>query len=528
MKLSHIKRFRVSMAIVFWVSTAVLFLDLWDTGVSTVAGELLFLQVVPSLLNFLNHGAVEGAGFMIVLLITLVFGRIYCSAICPLGIFQDMIARLFSKKTPPGKQRYRYAFSPPFTVLRYTILCLTILTFMLGSGLILNLLDPFSSFGRILAHVFRPIAVAVNNLAVPLTDVLGVPALFLVQWPVLAPVSLGVALAALGLLGWMSARHGRLCCNTICPVGTLLGLVSKVSLVRIGIDTGACKSCGQCMSVCKAGCIDVKTKQVDISRCVACFNCLSACPGQAMTYKPGRQPAKMNVNVPAGRRGFMLALAAGAAGMASTRLCAQPNPLPAQARPTTIPEKRTCPISPPGSVGIDRYTGICTACHLCVCACPSRVLVPSMFSFGLSGVMQPKMDFSSGHCNYDCTVCSQVCPTNAIQPLSTQKKRQTQVGTAKFIKENCVVYTDQTNCGACSEHCPTKAVHMVPYLNVDGRKLVIPQVNEAICVGCGGCEHACPTRPYKAIYVDGNPVHRVADKPLEQKLDADTGKDFPF
>ncbi len=528
MKLSLLKRFRVCMAIVFFVATAFLFLDLWDTGVSTVAGELLFLQVVPSLLNFLNHGAADAAGFMAVLVITLLLGRVYCSAVCPMGIFQDIIARLFSKKPSLGKQRYKYAFSPPFTILRHTLLCLTILTFMLGSGLILNLLDPFSSLGRILAHIFRPIAVALNNLMVPAAEVLGIHALFLVQWPVPAPVSLGVALAALGLLGWMSARHGRLYCNTICPVGTLLGLVSKISLVRIGINTDACKSCGQCMRVCKAGCIDVKTKQVDISRCVGCFNCLSACPDQAMTYRPGPQAAKRNGSAPAGRRGFMIALAAGAAGMASTRLSAQTGPLPVQERPTTIPEKRTCPISPPGSAGIDRYTAICTACHLCVSACPSRVLVPSIFSFGLSGIMQPRMDFSSGHCNYDCTVCSQVCPTNAIRPLSTQKKRETQVGVAKFIKENCVVFTDRTNCGACSEHCPTKAVHMVPYLTVSGRKLVIPQVTEALCVGCGGCEHACPTRPYKAIYVDGNPVHRVADKPVEQKLDADTGKDFPF
>ncbi|MGD9687601.1 MAG: 4Fe-4S dicluster domain-containing protein, partial [Desulfobacter sp.] len=171
---------------------------------------------------------------------------------------------------------------------------------------------------------------------------------------------------------------------------------------------------------------------------------------------------------------------------------------------------------------------ICTACHLCVSACPSRVLVPSVFSFGLSGIMQPQMDFDAGHCDYDCTVCSNICPSGAILPLTVEKKRLIQVGVAKFIKENCVVYTDNTNCGACSEHCPTKAVHMVPYLNAAGRKLVIPEVDENICVGCGGCEHACPTKPFRAIYVDGNIEHKTARKPKEKKMEKDTGDDFPF
>jgi formate hydrogenlyase subunit 6/NADH:ubiquinone oxidoreductase subunit I len=200
-----------------------------------------------------------------------------------------------------------------------------------------------------------------------------------------------------------------------------------------------------------------------------------------------------------------------------------------QSRPTTIPEKRTSPVSPPGSRSIEHFTSRCTACHLCVSACPSRVLAPSFLDYGVSGMMQPQMDFHAAHCNFDCTVCSNICPSGAILPLTKDQKRQTQMGVAHFVKENCVVYTDNTNCGACSEHCPTKAVHMVPYLNANGRKLVIPEVNEKICVGCGGCEHACPTRPYKAIWVDGNPVHKVAEKPIIEELkQPEPTEDFPF
>jgi formate hydrogenlyase subunit 6/NADH:ubiquinone oxidoreductase subunit I len=201
-----------------------------------------------------------------------------------------------------------------------------------------------------------------------------------------------------------------------------------------------------------------------------------------------------------------------------------------QSKPTTIPELVTNPVSPPGSGSIAHFTGTCTACHLCVSACPSRVLVPSFLEFGFLGLMQPRMNFRSGHCNYDCTICMNVCPSGALLPLQPEQKKLTQVGIAKFVKENCVVYTDHTDCGACSEHCPTKAVNMVPFPNPVNKRLVIPEVKPEYCVGCGGCEHACPTKPYKAIYVDGNPVHKEAKKPEVKKIEqkADDGKDFPF
>jgi ferredoxin len=223
----------------------------------------------------------------------------------------------------------------------------------------------------------------------------------------------------------------------------------------------------------------------------------------------------------------MVGLAMGVAGM-SVNALGQTSII--QSRPSTIPEKITAPVSPPGSGSIAHFTSICTACHLCVSACPSRVLVPSFLQYGLSGMMQPRMDYHAGHCNYDCTVCLNVCPSGAIVPLTPEKKKLTQLGVAKFIKENCVVYTDNTNCGACSEHCPTKAVDMVPYLNTASKRLVIPEVNPDICIGCGGCEYACPTKPHKAIYVDGNRVHKLAEQPVEKKIDekVDYKEDFPF
>lgn len=135
------------------------------------------------------------------------------------------------------------------------------------------------------------------------------------------------------------------------------------------------------------------------------------------------------------------------------------------------------------------------------------------------------MDYITSFCNYECIQCGIVCPTGAILELPLADKKLVQMGKTKFVKENCIVYTKNTACGACSEHCPTKAVNMVPYKE----KLTIPEIKDKLCIGCGACEYACPTDP-KSIYVDGNPVHLVAEKPKEEKLEEkiDYKEEFPF
>lgn len=138
--------------------------------------------------------------------------------------------------------------------------------------------------------------------------------------------------------------------------------------------------------------------------------------------------------------------------------------------------------------------------------------------------MQPTLIYTTGFCNFSCTLCSTICPTGALKPLTIEEKKTTQIGIAHFITENCIVYRDETDCGACSEHCPTQAVKMVDYK--DG--LRIPKVTPALCVGCGGCEYICPATPYKAIYVEGNGVHLKAEKIEEGKQEEPQVDNFGF
>ena len=203
---------------------------------------------------------------------------------------------------------------------------------------------------------------------------------------------------------------------------------------------------------------------------------------------------------------------------------AQETKAPKPKSPSTVREEKNYPVCPPGALSIEDFNKKCTACSLCINACPNGVLQPAFREYGLAGMMQPVMNYHKSFCTYKCTICTEICPTNALQPLILEAKKLTQLGKAKFIKDNCIVKTEKTACGACSESCPTKAVYMIPF---EGN-LLIPEINDDICIGCGHCEFACPTTPYKAIFVDGNAVHLAAKKPENEKSDIKTPTEFPF
>lgn len=524
MKLADLRKLRIAVSIIFFILTSLLFLELSGNFVQLFSDEILFLQFIPSFLSFINLISIAAIGFIIVLAVTAIWGRVYCSSVCPLGVLMDIISffkRVIRKRRKKRKERYK--FKKPHNYLRYSILTITVLIFAGGSSLGIVLLDPYSNFGRLVTNFIRPVLVFINNSAVLGLEFLGNYSLPPYKLGLFSIAGILFPLFFLILILTLTIKSGRLYCNTVCPVGSLFSLISKYSFYKIKVDYNTCTSCGKCETVCKANCIDSKSKEIDHSRCVSCFNCFESCPTEGLNFfKPLKLEEKKS---DAGRRNFLISAGILSGGLFN-KLFAQDKKILVYTK-NTVPENREFPITPPGSISAEHFLSHCTACTLCVSACPTRVLQPSLFEYGISGFLMPRMLNTSGFCNYECTICGDVCPNEAILPLKKDDKKLVQIGKAKFIKDNCVVHTQKTDCGACAEHCPTKAVRMVldPELNLKS-----PEVDDKICVGCGACEYACPSIPYKAIYVNGNPVHLAAEKPKEEKLDQniDYQEDFPF
>jgi ferredoxin len=522
------KPFRVVLSLMVLISLAFIFVDFRQKFPSHWYKVFTWFQFIPSAREFLITFGILSAGFILIILLSLLVGRVYCSVICPLGIFQDIIS-FVSKKLK--KKTFRYKYAIPKTWLRYLFLAIAIIPLLFGSIIVLGLLDPYSNFGRIFSDLGRPVYLTLNNLLANILIKFNVysiaPEDFAnVQW-----LTLLFPAAVLGIILWLAYNWGRLYCNMVCPVGTFLGMLSKFSLFKIIIDKNSCTKCAQCAFVCKSQCISIKDQEVDFTRCVGCFNCLKSCENASITYKYAYASAKekKQLNDAAGADQSKRTFITGSILMVGlflgmNRKVKGEDGHGLKYNKNLKPVKKNHPCSPPGSKSIEHFNNACTACHLCVSACPNKVLQPSVKEYGLVGFLQPFMDATNGYCNFECTKCSEICPNGAILPLTKEEKILTQVGIVKFIKENCVVYTDETLCGACSEHCPTKAVKMVPYKE----KLNIPQVETDICIGCGACEHACPVRPHRAIYVDGNAVHQVAKAPKKEKLKEDKLEDFPF
>ncbi|PLX15283.1 MAG: hypothetical protein C0597_09045 [Marinilabiliales bacterium] len=522
MNLSLLKRTRVVFSSFLLISVLILFVDFTNIIPERYYDAVLFFQFIPSLLTFKNFIALSGIGFIIIILLNLLFGRVYCSFLCPLGIFMDVIS-YFSKKIKKIK-RYKYLYQKPFNWIRYSFLGIFIMAFLLELTFIVSLLDPYSIFGRVSSGVFRPILIKGNNFIVSVFQNFGAYSIFHVDLKPAPMLVLFVSLFFLILIVTLAFTKGRLYCNTVCPVGTFLGFLSRISVFKISIKKDTCTSCKLCERVCKASCISIPDQKVDFDRCINCYNCLTVCPEASIEYKyisamnSFKKGNSLKNDVNPNRRQFLgiLALIFISKKLRSQRKVVQNTAI--------IPAERTVPISPPGSLSIDDFNDSCTACHLCISACPTQVLQPAFTDYGLIGFMKAVMDNHAGFCNYECVKCAEVCPTGAIQLFDLEDKKRIQMGKVKFEKGNCIVETEGTDCGACAEHCPTKAVRMVPYKN----NLVIPEVDDKICVGCGACEYACPTTPYRAIYVQGNAVHLTADKPKQTEQQKEIEEDFPF
>ena len=519
-----LRRIRTTLALVVFVLITLLFLDVTGT-LHKYLGWLASIQFWPALL------ALHVGVLALLVVLTLVFGRIYCSIICPLGVMQDVVSRLHGIR-----KKNRFTYSKEKRWLRYTVLAVFIVSALAGVNAVVSLLAPYSSYGRIAGSLMKPVYEAGNNVLAAIAESVNSYAFYSVDvWLKSLPTLIvaSVTLVVIAVLAW---RGGRTYCNTICPVGTILSFLARFSWFKVRIDGSKCVNCGLCTKNCKASAIDFKNHKIDYSRCVVCGDCIGKCHKGAISLSSRRadkrtsrqvnkqtsgqadkrtsqnaDSANLLVNSSAGvlstnesRRSFLLGVAVAATGAALAQEKKKVDGGLAAIEDKVAPRRLT-PLTPPGSLSAQHFARHCTACQLCVSTCPNGVLRPST---DLSTFMQPTMSYERGYCRPECTKCGEVCPTGAIKPITRAIKSATQIGHAVWLKKNCVPLTDGVECGNCARHCPTGAITMIPLNPKDERSPKIPAVNEARCIGCGACENLCPARPFSAIYVEGHEVHR--------------------
>ncbi|MBO5181702.1 MAG: 4Fe-4S binding protein [Paraprevotella sp.] len=492
-----LRKIRLTLAVVCFVLITLLFLDFTGT-MHAWFGWLARVQFLPALL------AMNAAVVVALVVLTLLFGRVYCSVICPLGVMQDIFGRMGKRA-----KKNRYSYSPAKQVLRGIMLAVAVVAFVLGLNSVVALLAPYSAYGRIAQNLLSPLWLWGNNLLADLAERADSYAFYSVDVWVRSGVTFAIALLTLLIIGVLAWRNGRTYCNTICPVGTVLGCLAKYSLLKPVIDTTKCNSCGLCARNCKAACIDIKNHRIDYTRCVDCMDCIDKCHKGAISYARGAKApvadAGKKEKTDASRRQFLAVTAMAAATSAVKAQKKKVDGGLAVIEDKKVPERVT-PIVPPGALSLRNMASHCTACQLCVSACPNDVLRPST---KLATLMQPELSYERGYCRPECTKCSEVCPAGAILKITPEDKSATQIGHAVWVKKNCIPLTDGVDCGNCARHCPTGAIQMVlsDADNPDSPK--IPVVNTARCIGCGACENLCPARPFSAIYVEGYTVHNT-------------------
>ena len=489
-----LRKLRIIIATIFFTLITLLFLDFTGT-LHGWFGWLTKIQFLPAVMA-LNVGVIV---FLIAL--TLIFGRVYCSTICPLGVMQDLISWFAGKR-----KKNRFKFSPAKSYLRYGVLVLFVAAMVAGIGSVVALLAPYSSYGRIAQNLLSPLYKWGNNLLAFIAEKVDSYAFYSTDVIVASFGTFAIAAVTLIVIGYLAWRSGRTYCNTICPVGTVLGELSRFSLLKPVIDTDKCINCGKCARNCKASCIDAKNHAIDYTRCVVCMDCLESCSVDAVKYtlrcKASSCKKSSEPKVDSSRKSFLIGaglLAASAAKAQEMKVDGGYATIIGKKAP-----KREINPTPAGSLSVKNLTSKCTGCQLCVSACPTNVLRPSA---DLKSFMQPVMSFENGYCRPECSKCSEVCPAGAIQPITIEEKSSTQIGHAVWVKANCIVLTDDVDCGNCERHCPSKAITMVPSDPNNRRSRKIPTINEERCIGCGACENLCPARPFSAIYVEGHKTH---------------------
>ncbi len=463
-------------------------------------GWLAKIQFVPAVLA-LNIGVV-----IALIAITLLLGRVYCSVICPLGIMQDIFTHIRGWFKIGCKKKNRFKYTEGYKKVRWILLILFVICMAIPvAHVVASLIEPYSAYGRIVSSLLSPVYDDANNLLADIAEKNDSYTFYEVTRSSVGIVVTVIAVVTLIVVGTVAFFSGRDYCNTVCPVGTLLGFFARFSLLKPWIDTTRCNGCTKCARNCKAKCIDPVRHQIDYSRCVACMDCICNCSTAAIRYSIPRhkvvEPNKSEVD-----KTRRMAMVTGAVVTGSLLMKGAEEKIFDGGLAVIVPKKpvRAKRISPAGSQSVRHFADHCTGCQLCVMNCPNEVLRPST---DLETLMQPVMEYDKGYCRPECVACSSVCPVGAIRPITAEEKSDISIGMAVVDRDRCISAADGVSCGNCARHCPSGAIIMVPMSAADDNSNKMPVVNQAACIGCGACENLCPVNPVSAIHVEGRATH---------------------
>jgi MauM/NapG family ferredoxin protein len=469
-----------------------LFLRTVREGVKPEAASL-FLRLDPlAMLAGLLAAKAYVKGMALALLtigLTILFGRVWCGWLCPLGTTLDIFhPRRWKNKQP--------AFGESPRAIKHFLLIGILTSAMLGS-LWLMFLDPVTIMIRSLTEAAYP---AFDRIVLAGESALyGIPALrgsisaldrFLrsALLPADPAFTAGGVLIAAFLIGIIALNllAPRFWCRYLCPLGSLLGLTGKLAIFRREVNAAACTDCGSCARVCPTGTIRPEQGNAsDPAECTMCLECVAACPRAGQSFPAHLRPAAWNSYDP-GRRQALTAIGAAIGGVALLR--------------TDQFLRRDLPhlIRPPGAKENDLLSK-CIRCGECVRICPTGALHPSVAEAGVEGFWTPVLIARAGYCQFSCNACGQICPVEAIPNLPLAEKQQQVLGAAYVNKDRCIAWSDHQECLVCEEMCPLpeKAI-TVDYSEFSGGA---PVVDRTRCIGCGTCEYKCPVNGEAAIRV---------------------------
>lgn len=418
---------------------------------------------------------------LLMVIATLFLGRFFCGWICPLGTILDLY--------PSGTRKAKTAPSSTGKLKHW--LLLTLLASSLFNLNLAGLLDPIAILLRGLTFAIYPLlGLATRETWVRLYELMGerrdtlAPAYALLRDYLLPfrqtmyPLAMLSALLLVAILA-LEYLQSRYWCRNLCPLGTLLGWLSRFRFYK-RIPASLCSDCGACNTFCPAvSCEKIPPPE----ECFVCMECRTSCPHQRVSFCPDIPSFRQKPFLPE-RRLVLGGLATGLLLSIPTRF--------------RYPDQSSRLLRPPGVRDESEFLKSCVRCGECIKVCLKSALYPATWQAGIEGIATPLLIPRLGYCEYNCTLCGQVCPTGAIPVLQVETKRRETIGKAVFDKNHCLPFARQTDCIVCEEHCPIpdKAIRSHPreVIGPNGarREVREPFVVDEICTGCGICEYVCP------------------------------------